>query len=197
MAPPHLGRDHDISPPAQNDPRLRPRPPSDSRDSCLVNPVSKGFGPRRPARSVRGHLHGRCAGASGRSPPPVRFSLSGIFRLRSSLPHQSSRLGDQIAEVPLRLGADVAPRLVGTGLGGALIAPDQRIVGEGGGKAVDQLREAPLPLANAVCKFFGEEQAGEGPMLNGPRQSAKTPRSSDVPHRVSDRSFLPRRRHAH
>ena len=69
--------------------------------------------------------------------------------IRERLPHLSSRLVDQRVQVALRRGADVAANLVGAGLGGAPVAPNQGILGEGGGKAVGRLREDPLPLAKA------------------------------------------------
>jgi hypothetical protein len=101
-------------------------------------------------------------------PAAAEISLSGIFFLRGS-PDQrfsqrepspsSSRLSDQsplsdqVLEGPFRPGADVAAHLVGAGLRDAPVAPDQRIIGEGKGKAVDELREAPLPLAKAPVRL--------------------------------------------
>ena len=104
--------------------------------------MSKGLG--RPARPIRGRLHGHCAG--GQRP---LLATGEISSLSERLPHLSSRLSDQRVQVALRSDTDVASRLVGAGLRGPLIVTNQWILGESRGKAVDELREDALPLAKA------------------------------------------------
>jgi len=66
-------------------------------------------------------------------------------------------------------------------------------------QAADQVPEGKpirVRVDETVCKrgvqvFRGKEQAGAGTKPDGACQSARTPRSSDVPHRVSGRSLLP------